>query len=138
ALSNPRTNTRNPVNTLASGTVSGLGTNTWHTISLAFNGSSITARIDGSNVGTVTDATFPVGQIGFASSWNYQTQWDNLTITGTTPPPSTAGPVRNVAANRCLDVSGGSMANGAQVIIWDCNANTNQRWTNTAAGELRV
>jgi hypothetical protein len=133
-----RTNTSNQVTTLASGTVAALGTNTWHNVSLAFNGSSITARIDGSTVGTATDATFPFGQIGFASGWNYQTQWDNLTITGTTPPPSTAGPMRDVAANRCLDVSGGSTANGAQVIIWDCNGGTNQRWTSTASGELRV
>ncbi|HEU5470811.1 MAG TPA: ricin-type beta-trefoil lectin domain protein [Actinophytocola sp.] len=133
-----RTNTSAQVTTLASGTVAALGTNTWHTIALAFNGNTISARIDGSTVGTVTDGTFPFGQVGFASGWNYHAQFDNLAITGQTPPPNIAGPLRNVAANRCLDVSGGSQANGAQVIIWDCNGNSNQRWTQTAAADLRV
>ncbi|HET9141027.1 ricin-type beta-trefoil lectin domain protein [Actinophytocola sp.] len=133
-----RTNTSAQVTTLASGTAPALGTNTWHTISLAFNGNTIAARIDGSTVGTVTDATFPFGQVGFASGWNYHVQFDNLSITGQTPPPAVSGPLRNVAANRCLDVSGGSQANGAQVIIWDCNGGSNQRWTGTASDELRV
>ncbi|HEV2782329.1 MAG TPA: ricin-type beta-trefoil lectin domain protein [Actinophytocola sp.] len=133
-----RTNTSAQVTTLASGTTGALGTNTWHTIALAFNGNSISARIDGTTVGTVTDATFPFGQIGFASGWNYHAQFDNLTITGQTPPPSTTSPLRNVAAGRCMDVSGQSQANGAQLIIWDCNGGGNQRWTSTAAGELRV
>ena len=133
-----RTTAGNQVTTLASGTSAALGTNTWHTISLAFNGSTITARLDGGTLGTVTDATFPFGQIGFASSWNYLTQWDNLGITGQTPPAGFTGPVRNAAVIRCLDVSGASQANGAQVIIWDCNGNGNERWTNTAASELRI
>jgi hypothetical protein len=133
-----RTNTSNQVTTLASGTAAALGTNTWHTISLAFNGSTITARLDGGTLGTATDATFPFGQIGFASGWNYQTQWDNLSITGQTPPPGFTGPVRNAAVIRCLDVSSASQANGAQVIIWDCNGNGNERWANTAATELRI
>jgi O-glycosyl hydrolase len=42
------------------------------------------------------------------------------------------------SAGRCLDVSGGSTANGATVHIWDCHTGTNQQWTATAAGELRV
>ena len=40
--------------------------------------------------------------------------------------------------NRCLDVSGASTTAGAQIHIWDCHGGTNQRWTRTAAGELRV
>jgi hypothetical protein len=133
-----RTNTSATVTTLASGTTAAIGTNTWHTISLAFNGSSITARLDGATLGTVTDGTFPFGQAGFASGWNYHVQFDNLAISGQTPPPSTVSPLRNVGANRCLDVSGASQANGAQLIIWDCNGGNNQQWTGTAAGELRV
>jgi hypothetical protein len=133
-----RTNTSATVTTLASGTAAALGTNTWHTVSLAFNGSSITARLDGATLGTVTDSTFPTGQIGFAQTWGYQTQYDNLSITGTTPPVQITSPLRNVASGRCLDVSGGSQANGASLIIWDCNANSNEQWTSTAAGELRV
>jgi len=132
-----RTTAANQTTTLASGTTAALGTNTWHTISLAFTASTISARVDGTTLGTVSDSMFPTGQIGFASGWNYHTQFDNLTITGQTPPPRTTGPLRTAAVIRCLDVSGASQANGAQVVIWDCNGNDNERWTNTAAGELR-
>ena len=48
------------------------------------------------------------------------------------------GPLRNVAANRCLDVNGANQANGTRAIIWDCHGGTNQQWTSTAASELRV
>ncbi|MFI7643473.1 lectin [Nonomuraea sp. NPDC049400] len=54
---------------------------------------------------------------------------------GPTPPP---GAIRGVGSGRCLDVSGASQANGAQVQIWDCNGQANQQWTQTASGELRV
>jgi hypothetical protein len=54
---------------------------------------------------------------------------------GTQP---TGGPVRAVAANRCLDVNGSTTTQGTQVQVWDCNSGTNQRWTRTASGELRV
>ncbi|MER5642957.1 lectin [Streptosporangium sp. NPDC002524] len=54
-----------------------------------------------------------------------------------TPTPGT-GAIRGAGSGRCLDVSGVSQANGAQVQIWDCNGQANQRWTTTGAGELRV
>ena len=41
-------------------------------------------------------------------------------------------------SGRCLDVNGGSTTPGAKVEIWDCNGGSNQEWTPTAAGELRV
>lgn len=50
----------------------------------------------------------------------------------------TTGPLRNVAASRCLDVNGANQNNGTRVIIWDCHGATNQQWTTTAANELRV
>jgi glycosyl hydrolase family 59/ricin-type beta-trefoil lectin protein/glycosyl hydrolase family 59 (putative galactocerebrosidase) len=133
-----RTTTGNQTTTLASGTTRALGTNTWHTLALTFNGSTITARVDGTVLGTASDGTFPTGQVGFASGWNYQTQFDNLSITGQTPPTRITGPLRDAAVVRCLDVSGASQANGAQLVIWDCNGNDNERWANTAAGELRI
>ena len=34
-----------------------------------------------------------------------------------------------VSNGRCLDASGGSTANGTQLIIWSCHGGTNQRWT---------
>ncbi|MEV7969367.1 ricin-type beta-trefoil lectin domain protein [Sphaerisporangium sp. NPDC088356] len=54
------------------------------------------------------------------------------------PPVGTAVSLVNPQSNRCLDVSGVSTTPGAQVHIWDCHGGTNQRWTRTTAGELRV
>ncbi|MFE5713770.1 endo-1,4-beta-xylanase [Streptomyces sp. NPDC056501] len=54
-----------------------------------------------------------------------------------TPSPG-AGQIKGVASGRCLDVPGSSTADGTQLNLWDCNNRTNQQWTYTAAGELRV
>ncbi|MDP9842463.1 lysophospholipase L1-like esterase [Streptosporangium lutulentum] len=59
-------------------------------------------------------------------------------LTPGTPPVGAAVSLSNPQSNRCLDVSGASTTAGAQVHIWDCHGQTNQRWTRTAAGELRV
>ncbi|MFD0378922.1 endo-1,4-beta-xylanase [Streptomyces sp. NPDC127112] len=56
-----------------------------------------------------------------------------------TPNPSPgSGPIRGVGSGRCLDVPGAVTTDGTQVGLWDCNSRTNQQWTSTAAGELRV
>ncbi|MER5642972.1 lectin [Streptosporangium sp. NPDC002524] len=57
-------------------------------------------------------------------------------VSGGTPNPATA--IRGAGSNRCLDVTGASQTNGTPVVLWDCNGQNNQRWTSTAAGELRV
>ncbi|MER7727432.1 endo-1,4-beta-xylanase [Streptomyces sp. NPDC096323] len=57
---------------------------------------------------------------------------------GSTTPPSDGGAIKGVGSGRCLDVSSGSTADGAQVQLWDCNNGTNQQWTYTEAGEFRV
>ncbi|GAB1823085.1 ricin-type beta-trefoil lectin domain protein [Herbidospora sp. RD11066] len=44
----------------------------------------------------------------------------------------------NAASGRCLDVSGVSQAQGAQIHLWDCHTQANQRWTRTTANELKV
>ncbi|MER6832301.1 lectin [Streptosporangium sp. NPDC000563] len=54
------------------------------------------------------------------------------------PTPSSTTRIQGVGSGRCLDVTGVSQTNGTQVGIWDCNGQTNQQWTTTAAGELRV
>ncbi len=63
-----------------------------------------------------------------------------VTLPSPSPSPSTGttSALRGVASGRCLDISGASQANGAIVQIWDCNGQANQRWTSTAASELRV
>lgn len=56
-----------------------------------------------------------------------------------TPPPAPA-PVtlQSVASGRCLDVPGGTAADGAALHIYDCNGSAAQLWTASPAGELRV
>ncbi|WP_432933148.1 lectin [Microbispora sp. CA-135349] len=84
------------------------------------------------------------------NSWTRPVVWSFFTQFGSggSPSPSpTASPtggtgstsaLKGVGSGRCLDVSGASQNNGAQVQIWDCNGQANQRWTSTSAGELRV
>ncbi len=56
-----------------------------------------------------------------------------------TPTPSPgAGQIKGVASGRCLDVPNSSTTDGTQLQLWDCNSRTNQQWTLTVAGELRV
>ncbi|MEU1862657.1 endo-1,4-beta-xylanase [Streptomyces gardneri] len=56
-----------------------------------------------------------------------------------TPTPSPgSGPIKGVASGRCLDVPGSATTDGTQLQLWDCNGRTNQQWTLTSAGELRV
>jgi endo-1,4-beta-xylanase len=57
---------------------------------------------------------------------------------GTTNPPADSGTIKGVGSGRCLDVPGTSTTDGTQLNLWDCHNGTNQQWTYTAAGELRV
>ncbi|MDQ7807336.1 ricin-type beta-trefoil lectin domain protein [Amycolatopsis sp. A133] len=41
-------------------------------------------------------------------------------------------------SGKCVDVPNLSQADGTALVIWACNGGTNQRWTATSAGELRV
>ncbi|MEV4539648.1 RICIN domain-containing protein [Asanoa sp. NPDC049518] len=54
------------------------------------------------------------------------------------PPVGVAVSLVNPQSARCMDVSGASTTPGAQIHIWDCHNGTNQKWTRTAANELRV
>lgn len=42
------------------------------------------------------------------------------------------------ASGKCVDVPGRVQTNGTGLILWTCNGAANQRWTQTAAGELRI
>ena len=128
--------------TLASGTRPALGLNTWHTITLGFSGSRITATLDGSTLGTATDTTYGYGQVGVGVV-GYQTdQFDNLSVTAnsgpTPPPPGVSGPIRGADSGRCADVPGGTQDNDTVVALWDCNGGTNQTWVTTSAKQLQV
>ena len=66
---------------LAGGTASAPGTGTWHTLTLRFTGTSITAKLDTTTLTQVTDTSYAAGQVGFGVV-GYQTdQFDNLSIT---------------------------------------------------------
>ncbi|MBC9713162.1 endo-1,4-beta-xylanase [Streptomyces sp. TRM66268-LWL] len=57
---------------------------------------------------------------------------------GTTTPPGDGTQLKGVGSGRCVDVPNSSTTDGTQVQLWDCNGQTNQQWTTTASGELRV
>ncbi|MCO1581919.1 ricin-type beta-trefoil lectin domain protein [Crossiella sp. SN42] len=54
------------------------------------------------------------------------------------PAPGTTFSLAGSASGKCVDVPGGTQTNGAGLIIWPCRGVTNQRWAQTAAGELRI
>ncbi|MEU2552058.1 endo-1,4-beta-xylanase [Streptomyces sp. NPDC003388] len=56
----------------------------------------------------------------------------------TTPPPTGGGQIKGVGSGRCLDVPNASTTDGTQVQLYDCNGATNQQWTLSDAGELKV
>ena len=49
-----------------------------------------------------------------------------------------SGPVKNVAAKKCLDDSGGHTTNGNKVDLWACNGTNAQKWTAAAGNTLTV
>ncbi len=57
---------------------------------------------------------------------------------GSTEPPADGGQIKGVASGRCLDVPNAATTDGTQIQLWDCHTNSNQQWTYTDAGELRV
>jgi O-glycosyl hydrolase len=135
-----RNNTSAQMTTLRSGNTTALGTGRWHTLALAFSGSTITAVIDGTTVGSVTDSTFAAGQAGIGTSRSETAQFDNLKVVAGTGGGTggSASTLRNVNAGRCLDVPNASQTNGTQTELWDCNSGSNQQWTLTSSGQLQV
>jgi hypothetical protein len=106
------------------------GTGTWHNLGLAFQGSTITAKIDGSTVTTVTDASYSGGQIGLGTAGYYPVEYSNLSITpGTTTPPSGTYTIANVNSGDLVDASGAATVNGTKILQWPATGATNQQWT---------
>ncbi|MFF4937324.1 ricin-type beta-trefoil lectin domain protein [Micromonospora sp. NPDC000729] len=131
-------NTSGNWRTLASGNTAALGTGRWHNLSLTLNGSTLTAAIDGTTVGTVSDSAWVAGQIGYGTGQGVTAQFDNLAIAPGDGSSGPTGEVRSASANRCLDVNGASQADGAVVQIWDCNGGPNQQWTAGTNNQLTV
>jgi hypothetical protein len=127
--------------TLASGTVSAPGTNTWHNMALAFQGSTITAKIDGTTVGTVTDSSYGGGLVGLGTAGYYPVQYSNLSITpGTTPDLSGTYEIVSVRSGKVLDAIGAATANGTKIDQWTYSGGTHQQWklTRNSAGYYSI
>lgn len=64
---------------LASGTVPGIDQNAWHMISLAADGTQLTASVDGATVAQVTSSAYASGLAGIESNWA-PVQFTSLTV----------------------------------------------------------
>jgi endo-1,4-beta-xylanase len=65
------------------------------------------------------------------------------TVTPTETPTSGggtggSGEIKGVGSGRCVDVPNYSTNDGTQLNLWDCHGGSNQQWTYTSAGELKV
>ncbi|GAA3828731.1 lectin [Sphaerisporangium flaviroseum] len=116
----------------------------WNTYELLVEGERLQVFLNGVKINDFTN-TDPVRSLqqGYIGVQNHGSgdvvSFRNVRVKelgGTTTPSTSA--IRGVGSGRCLDVSGASQANGAQTQVWDCNGQANQRWTSTAASELRV
>ena len=115
--------------TLASGTVAAPGTGTWHNLALTFKGSTITAAIDGATVGTVTDSSYPHGQVGLGIDGWQTDQFDNLSITPVdTAPVADTYQLVNANSDLALAVSGASTAAGAGIVQSAPSTAADQQW----------
>ncbi|MFD5467393.1 RICIN domain-containing protein [Kitasatospora sp. NPDC127059] len=100
---------------------------TWHHLTLAVQGQTITASIDHNQVASVTDAAHHTGQPGLGVGGFEHVDFANTTVTPLAAPPTRTVVSANSA--KCLDVTGASTTDGAQAIQWTCGTGANQRWT---------
>jgi len=84
------------------------GLNTWVTLSMTFNGSTISGSINGANVANVTNSTYSGGQVGFGMLAWQTDQFSNLIITG---------PCIPTAIVPELSVAGGTWQNTATATV---------------------
>jgi ricin-type beta-trefoil lectin protein/glycosyl hydrolase family 43 len=70
-----------------------------------------------------------------ALSWYPSWGLDTTTATITLP---TYPRLSSNQSGRCLDIAGGTPANGSTAQIWDCNGGAGQSYSPTSASELRV
>ncbi|HEV2342967.1 MAG TPA: RICIN domain-containing protein [Actinocrinis sp.] len=121
--------------TLASGTVAAPGTGTWHHLALTASGSTLTAAIDGTTVGSASDSSYPAGQVGLGIGGWQTDQFDNLSITPVGGSGANGGaPVAatyqllNRNSGLALAVSGGSTSSGALIVQSAQAAAGSQQW----------
>ncbi|MET9251924.1 ThuA domain-containing protein [Nonomuraea sp. NPDC003709] len=115
----------------------------WNTYELLVEGERLQVFLNGTKINDFTNAdpvrSLQQGYIGIQNHGSGDVvSFRNIRVKELTSTPGGTGALKGVGSGRCLDVSGASQANGAQAQIWDCNGQSNQQWTSTAAGELRV
>ncbi|WP_084316147.1 RICIN domain-containing protein [Actinospica robiniae] len=103
--------------TLASGTVTAPGTGSWSQLALSFSGTKITAAINGTTVGSATDASYSHGQVGLGVNGWQTDEFANLSITpiGTNPVAATYQ-LLNESSGLALATASGSTAQGAGIV----------------------
>ncbi|MGN5632338.1 NPCBM/NEW2 domain-containing protein [Streptomyces sp. AC154] len=65
---------------LTRSTTTALGTGKWHRLGLSFSGSTITASVDGKDIGVAVDSTYTTGQGGLGLTSYDTDQFDNLSF----------------------------------------------------------
>jgi len=115
--------------TLASGTVAAPGTGTWSHLALTFNGSTITAAINGSTVGSVTDSSYGHGQVGLGIDGWQTDEFSNLSVTpvGTNPVAATYQ-ILNANSGLALATAGASTSAGAGIVQATASTAADQQW----------
>ena len=80
--------------------------------------------------------------VPWASFWNGNQLWmwgcsnnNNVAQMYSTPGTSWFGPI--MVGGKCLDVYFASQANGASIVVHDCNWGANQMWLMDSLGRLR-
>lgn len=118
--------------TLASGTTTAPGLNTWHTISLTLSAGTITAVYNGTTLATITDLTYTGGQVGLLVSKWINAQFDNFSVTSTGVPsgfnPSFKYKVINVNSGLALEIPGSSTTQGTTIDQNTYTGASNQLW----------
>ncbi len=70
-----------------------VSTNTWYTLRIDTNGSTISGYVNGTLIGSASDSSYASGQIGLFTGYA-SGRFDNVSVTdsGTNPPPTSAPP----------------------------------------------
>ena len=125
-----KNSTSGTITTLASGTITAPGLDKWDTLSLTFNGSTITAEINGTTVGSATSSSYSSGMIGLGTD-GYQTdQFGDLSVTSVGSSTPTGEVTAGDDLSDCMDDEGGSSTNGTAVEMYTCNDSADsQQWT---------
>jgi hypothetical protein len=115
--------------TLASGTVTAPGTGTWSHLAMTFNGSTISAAINGTTVGTVTDSSYGQGQVGLSVDGWQTDEFSDLSVTpvGTNVAAATYQ-ILNENSGLALATAGASTAQGAGIVQTTPSSSTDQQW----------